>query len=190
MNPPRGRPHPVGLPGLPAAIQLDPAEIQRRAKMMGSEQDPRPPANKEVPKRYTPLGTLISGWADPPPDMTDSGISLGGEKGANEWQTTIMNVIAVGREVKYVKPGDRVLVSPYAPIRKVFMRGEATLAVFEDQVIGIVDPTPDEATATLKAMTKAAFGNPLPPDAPPLPAAAATFPDDTEAETPLPDAGR
>lgn len=133
----RDRPHhptgPLGLPNGVGAVTLQPG--------MTPQAKSGPPANKEVPRLFTPEGRKIAGWGEPPPTKTDGGLEI--PENATNLYTSVIRVVAVGPECKQIKPGDRVLIGGGVPVGKVYMGPHVYMVAMEEDVYGVIDdPVP------------------------------------------------
>mgnify|MGYP000860896841 CR=1 FL=1 len=90
-----------------------------------------------VHKQYDPIYDNIAGWIEQPPMKTSSGLLIG-QQSADQFQSPIMNVVAVGPECKFVKPGDRVIFHGSPSVYKLIVGGVVTFTINERLVHGIL----------------------------------------------------
>lgn len=90
-----------------------------------------------VHKQYDPIYDNIAGWAEQAPVKTQSGLLIG-EQSADQFQSPILNVVAVGPDCKFVKPGDRVVFFWSPSMYKVMVDGRVSFVVNERLVHGIL----------------------------------------------------
>lgn len=90
-----------------------------------------------VHKQYDLLYDNIAGWAEQPAVVTSSGLIIG-QQSADQFQSPIMNVVAVGPDCKFVKPGDRVVFFWSPSMYKVMVDGRVSFVLNEKLVHGIL----------------------------------------------------
>lgn len=95
-----------------------------------------------VHKQYEPLYDNVAGWAEQAAVKTSSGLIIG-QQSADQFQSPILNVVAVGPDCKFVKPGDRVIFYWSPSMYKVMVDGRVTFVVNERLLHGIL---PDKCT--------------------------------------------